>query len=110
MVEFSVLRALSRSWFEVRRVRERLDERLKEVSHPALQACREALLLEEKRLLQTFKNLTRGHPVWRWVKAVRGLGEAAAVSFLGEINPDECSSAGKGGAPTTLCELHKPGS
>ena len=58
------------------------------------------VLLEKKATLEKIGNLISNHPIYRWcsiVTAGRGgsLGAAAAIVFLGYIDPHEATTAGK---------------
>jgi len=56
---------------------------------------RNTLKEQERNLLKSARKLFQDHELWGWCKRVRGLGVVAAMTFLGYINPEIATSAGK---------------
>src|SRR5215207_3302836 len=50
---------------------------------------------QEKQLLKDSKSLFESSELWHWCLGTRGLGEVAAMTFTGFMNPDQFENIGK---------------
>lgn len=94
---------ISRTYLDILQLRDSIDKRLKSLAktNPSsksiifLQKVRNTLELERKRILKQAKKLFRNHPLWNYCKKVSGMGEIAALTILGYINPYKANTAGQ---------------
>lgn len=93
-----------RCYLDLQHLRVAVEARLRRLSEEEeqnvklLKVLREYLALlknDEKKLLHDATMLFEEHPLWRWCKAVRGLGPVACLTFLGFIDPNIANTAGK---------------
>lgn len=72
--------------------------KLREEEHPEYRMLlenRENLYAQEKGILEKAGTIYRDHHLWDFCKIVRGLGNVAAMTILGYVNPEILQSAGQ---------------
>ena len=96
---FEHARALFSSYIDVQQMRMATEARLRGLRPSpitdTLRQFRSILRSEERRLVKEGIKAFEGHPVVGWCRIVKGLGDVAALFFLGMLNPHEATSAGK---------------
>lgn len=93
-------RALAKTYVALQRLRQSVESRLRAGAvedawiRGLLGDLARVLREEERGILEEVRKRYCGTPLFRWCERVRGMGEGAALFFLGFVNP-YVSSAGK---------------
>lgn len=98
---------LARSYLDLQHLRIAVEHRIRKIKESGfdleenkpilevLEVLARELRLEEKRVLEEAKRFIRDHPIWSYCQRVKGMGDVAALTFLGFIDPYVADTAGK---------------
>jgi len=116
-LNYKEIKFLARCYLDALQLRDSIDKRLAHLETlnkgssilEILKEHREVLESERKKLLKEAKNLFENHLIWKYCQKIKGMGEVAALTFLGYIDPYKVTSAGQvrayfGVAPQTSKE------
>lgn len=103
MNRYDKFRFLSRCYLDIQQLRTAAGARLrmlrKEKAPPETMAIMLAhyrhLIAEERAFLKEHAAEIEFDPLWEWCEATKGLGHVAALTFMGFINPEIATTAGK---------------
>ncbi len=99
-----LLAPLAESYLKVQKSRLSIEARLRaarkkgilnQEEERVLEHIHSTLLALEKEIMKTARERLRDHPLWDWCKNVKGLGPMAALIFLGYVDVEKATSAGK---------------
>lgn len=103
MSGYGFFRLMARCYIDLQQLRIAAEARLRKLRERGapdevvalMDEYRRRLAGEEKAFLKDLRPRLEAHPLWEWCGAVRGMGPVAALTFLGFINPEIATTAGK---------------